>query len=44
VPFTGLGGAEPHLYNTDYIYGVIKNGKQQYDGPCKFHNACVGGQ
>jgi ABC-type branched-subunit amino acid transport system substrate-binding protein len=44
VPFTGLGGAEPHLYNTDYVYGVIKNGKQQCDGPCKFRNPFVAGQ
>ena len=38
IPFKGLGGAAPHLYNHDYIYGIIKNGVQACVGTCKFVN------
>jgi branched-chain amino acid transport system substrate-binding protein len=41
--FTGLGGTQPHLYNVDYIYGVIKNGQQACVGKCKFVNPYAGG-
>jgi ABC-type branched-subunit amino acid transport system substrate-binding protein len=38
VPFTGVGGSAPRLYDHDYVYGIIKNGVQTCVGKCKFVN------
>jgi hypothetical protein len=40
--FTVLGVTQPHLYNVDYIYGVIKNGVQAGAGKCRFVNRYTG--